>query len=148
VNSPWAKWSQLVRIEVPFDMNIALCSGDAEAMTAKLTPQELTRLVKFLGMLGSDHAGERANAGGFASRMIRERGLTWAEIIGGRAEEIIVVVKPGMRMWLIHAKYRGTCFICERDFKVGAIVAYRRGVGCAHAKCFKKSQSSGRNARG
>jgi ribosomal protein L40E len=35
--------------------------------------------VKFLGMFGSDHAGERANAAALATRMLREAGFTWEE---------------------------------------------------------------------
>ena len=39
------------------------------------------RLVRLLGMLGSAHDGEVANAGRMADRLIRERGLTWPQII-------------------------------------------------------------------
>ena len=49
-------------------------------MTA-LSPAERTRLVALLGMLGSDHAGERANAGSLAAKLIRERGLTWGDLV-------------------------------------------------------------------
>jgi hypothetical protein len=46
-----------------------------------LTPTERERLAKLLGMLGSDHEGERANAATIADRMLRERGLTWRDIL-------------------------------------------------------------------
>ena len=39
------------------------------------------RLVRLLGMLGSAHDGEAANAGRMADRLIREHGLTWSQII-------------------------------------------------------------------
>jgi hypothetical protein len=39
------------------------------------------RLVRLLGMLGSAHDGEVANAGRMADRLIREHGLTWSQII-------------------------------------------------------------------
>ena len=39
------------------------------------------KLVKVLGMLGSHHAGERASAGLQADRLVRERGLTWHQVI-------------------------------------------------------------------
>jgi hypothetical protein len=39
------------------------------------------RLVRLLGMLGSTHDGEVANAGRMADRLIREHGLTWPQII-------------------------------------------------------------------
>jgi hypothetical protein len=43
------------------------------------------RLVKLCGMLGSAHAGERANAAEAADRLVRAAGLTWADIIGVNA---------------------------------------------------------------
>ena len=44
-------------------------------------PLDPDRLVKLLGMLGSDHAGERAAAGLKAYQLLRSRGLTWADVI-------------------------------------------------------------------
>jgi hypothetical protein len=38
-------------------------------------------LARILGMLGSDHAGERAAAGLKADRIVRDLGLTWHEVI-------------------------------------------------------------------
>ena len=42
-------------------------------------PREL--LVKALGMLGSDHDGERANAARFAEKQRTQLGMTWDELI-------------------------------------------------------------------
>lgn len=39
------------------------------------------RLVKLLGLLGSDHDGERANAAAAADRLVRAAGLTWRDLI-------------------------------------------------------------------
>jgi hypothetical protein len=39
------------------------------------------RLAKVLARLGSDHDGERAAAGLLASRMVREAGLTWDQLL-------------------------------------------------------------------
>jgi hypothetical protein len=39
------------------------------------------RLVKLLGMLGSNYDGERANAGRMASDMVRGADLTWPQIL-------------------------------------------------------------------
>ena len=50
-------------------------------MSATLTPHDATRLVKLLGLLGSDQAGERDAAGLAAHRMLRDRGLTWGDVI-------------------------------------------------------------------
>jgi hypothetical protein len=52
-------------------------------MTARtlLDPSAADRLVKLLGMLGSHHDGERANAALMADALIRDRGLTWHDVI-------------------------------------------------------------------
>lgn len=39
------------------------------------------RLAALLGMLGSDHAGERDNAARAAHKLARSSGLTWGEIL-------------------------------------------------------------------
>jgi hypothetical protein len=39
------------------------------------------RLAKLLGMLGSSHVGEVANAGRLADKLVRGAGLTWPDII-------------------------------------------------------------------
>jgi len=46
-----------------------------------MIPEERTRLVRILGLLGSDHDGEVANAGRMADRLIKDRGYTWDEMI-------------------------------------------------------------------
>jgi cupin superfamily acireductone dioxygenase involved in methionine salvage len=48
---------------------------------AVLTAIDAHRLVKLLGMLGSHHDGERAAAALMADRLVRERGLTWRDVI-------------------------------------------------------------------
>ena len=42
------------------------------------------RLAKILGMLGSSHDGERAAAAGLADRLVRDLGLTWADVVAGK----------------------------------------------------------------
>ncbi len=54
--------------------------------SASLSPRDLTRLVGVLGMLGSDHVGERAAAALAASRMVRNAGLTWGELLQPRLD--------------------------------------------------------------
>jgi len=39
------------------------------------------RLIKLLGLLGSDHNGEIASAGRMADALIRDDGATWADVI-------------------------------------------------------------------
>ena len=46
-----------------------------------LSEDDLNRLIKLLNMLASNHIGERANAGAMASKMIRDLGLSWREVL-------------------------------------------------------------------
>ena len=41
------------------------------------------KLAKLLGLLSSEHAGERASAGAIADRLVREAGLTWSAVVAG-----------------------------------------------------------------
>jgi hypothetical protein len=43
--------------------------------------QKLARLVRVLGLLGSDSAGERASAGLAADRLRDELGASWADLL-------------------------------------------------------------------
>jgi hypothetical protein len=45
------------------------------------------RLVNLLGMLGSEHLGERGNAAALADRFVRERGLTWGDVLARQEPE-------------------------------------------------------------
>jgi hypothetical protein len=46
-----------------------------------MTDAERQRLVRILGMLGSDFAGERANAAHFVEAFMARHGLTWAQAL-------------------------------------------------------------------
>lgn len=48
---------------------------------AVLASPDLDRLAKLLGMLGSEHEGERASAALMADKLVRERGLTWPQVL-------------------------------------------------------------------
>src|SRR5262245_37251375 len=50
-------------------------------MNALLDPRASDRLIKILGLLGSDHDGEVAAAGRKAHALIRGLGLSWSDII-------------------------------------------------------------------
>lgn len=50
-------------------------------MSVPLSRAERDRLIRILGLLGSDHGGERDAAGLAASRMLRARGITWSDVI-------------------------------------------------------------------
>jgi hypothetical protein len=68
-----------------------------------LTPATAARLVKLLGMLGSDHPGEVSNAGTAAHRLLQAAGLTWADII------VAPVTKAG---WREPSDWREAVAIC------------------------------------
>ena len=58
-----------------------------------LASADRAKLAKFLGLLGSNHAGERDAAGLAADRLVRSRGLTWAEVL----EQHGATCSPGYR---------------------------------------------------
>lgn len=45
--------------------------------------KQRTRLIQFLGMLGSEHDGERANAAKMADTLLRASGLDWKAVVDG-----------------------------------------------------------------
>lgn len=45
------------------------------------SPFDRARFVKLLGMLGSEHPGEVANAAAMVTKMLKDAGLTWADCI-------------------------------------------------------------------
>jgi hypothetical protein len=50
-------------------------------VTAALAEDDRLKLIKLLGMLGSEHAGERAAAGLKAHGLLAARGVTWAQLL-------------------------------------------------------------------
>jgi hypothetical protein len=52
-----------------------------------LSPAERDFFVKLCGMLGSDQDGERAAAAAKASNFLRQRTLTWSDVVQTRAAE-------------------------------------------------------------
>jgi hypothetical protein len=53
-------------------------------ITRTLTPEIAERLAKLLGLLGSDHAGERAAAALKADELLKREGLRWCDVIRPR----------------------------------------------------------------
>lgn len=49
--------------------------------TPALSAADADKLTKILGMLGSEHPGERAAAAAKADRLVRAAGATWGDII-------------------------------------------------------------------
>ena len=50
-------------------------------MRSALAASDRERLARLLGMLGSDHAGERDNAARAAHRLVQQHGITWFDVI-------------------------------------------------------------------
>lgn len=46
-----------------------------------LAASDRVHLAKLLGMLGSDHLGERDNAARAAHRLVQQRGCTWFDVV-------------------------------------------------------------------
>jgi hypothetical protein len=64
---------------------------------AMLAEDDRLKLIKLLGMLGSEHAGERAAAGLKAHELLTARGVTWRELLTPEAAAPAVAVQP--RTW-------------------------------------------------
>jgi hypothetical protein len=62
-----------------------------------LPPTDWQLLVKLLGMLGSDHAGERDAAGLAVHRFIRKRGLTWQDVL--QPETLLAANRNAVQTW-------------------------------------------------
>lgn len=67
-------------------------------MTA-LNSADRTRLAKLLGMLGSDHPGERDNAARAANDFIKRKGITWHDAI----------VRQPQKREPLHSTWRNAC---------------------------------------
>jgi hypothetical protein len=86
-------------------------------MTA-LAASDRQRLAKLLGLLGSDHAGERDAAGLAAHRLIRDRGLTWGDVIHPNAE--LPANRNAVQPW------RETVAECLRHPRFGSLTPWER----------------------
>ena len=63
------------------------------------------RRAKLLGMLGSDHPGEVANAGTAAHRLLKAAGLTWSDVI-------LIPSESHPKAWREPADWRDAVAIC------------------------------------
>ena len=54
-------------------------------MHAALDPSVSAKLAKVCGLLGSDHDGERAAAAAAATRILRDAGVSWSELLSAGA---------------------------------------------------------------
>jgi hypothetical protein len=98
---------------------------------AQLEPATADRLAKILGMLGSDHDGERAAAAAKADQLIRGLGLTWRDVIAPPIAPNIPRIRPGRAGesdWQRMARFcharQGQLSLRDRDF-VRTILCWR-----------------------
>jgi hypothetical protein len=78
---------------------------------ASLTPAFADKLVKVLGMLGSDHDGEIAAAGRRAHSMLKAIGLTWSDVIARTAPKPEQPQRP-QRRWRRGVSPTDTAALC------------------------------------
>lgn len=60
-----------------------------------LTPNDRERLIKLLGMIGSNADGEALNAARLAHKLLQDRGMTWRQVVGGNG----AVSPPFINPW-------------------------------------------------
>jgi hypothetical protein len=65
-----------------------------------LDPATAAKLVKLLGMLGSNHDGEVAAAGRAVHKLVQTRGLHWLDVITPEPETLVQWREPGQGDWL------------------------------------------------
>ena len=63
-----------------------------------MTSADRAKLARILGMLGSEHAGERASAALQAEAFRKRHAMTWEEMLALPAVEVVVVMKPDPAM--------------------------------------------------
>ena len=63
-----------------------------------MTTADRAKLARILGMLGSEHAGERASAALQAEAFRKRHGMTWEEMLALPPVEVVVVMKPDPAM--------------------------------------------------
>jgi len=78
---------------------------------AALTPAFADKLVKVLGLLGSDHDGEVAAAGRRAHSMLKAEGLTWSDVIKPAAPKSEQPQRP-QRRWRRGVSPTDTAALC------------------------------------
>ena|SRR5438552_2098211 len=73
---------------------------------ADVSDFDIDRFLKLVGMLGSAHEGERANAAALATRMLRDAGMNWHEFL----DKIAVPVPAEFAVSLSRPRFRHTAY--------------------------------------
>jgi hypothetical protein len=84
------------------------------ASTPQLNIDTRLRLARLLGMIGSDHDGEALNAARMADRLVREKGLTWDDVIAPVVCGPAPIPQPGDAIDIIRRDWRGVALWCLR----------------------------------
>ena len=113
----------------------AVMSGRA---IAGLDPANAERLARLLGMLGSAHDGEIANAGRMADKLVRSLGLTWHDLIHCGTPQRRQVATRSTGAWrepqdlgeaiLVARRYARQLTVWENEF-VRGLAGFRRLSG-------------------
>ncbi len=125
-----------------------------------LQPDYRAKLVKLLGMLGSDHDGERANAARLADEHRRKSGLTWHDFVlplpearPRKARKPRKRAKPRSRQSRHHRRQRGAtrrkwlrspdlATEWERTFAAGLLAKWCGPFTVKQEQCLKNFGSS------
>ena len=59
-----------------------------------MTSADRAKLARILGMLGSEHAGERASAALQAEAFRKRHGMTWEDMLASRPVEVVAEPEP------------------------------------------------------
>lgn len=64
-----------------------------------LTPSDLRKLVDVYDRFGSPFDGERSNAAALANRFVRDRGVTWTDVLHAEPPVPVVIQPQTTRYW-------------------------------------------------
>jgi hypothetical protein len=118
-----------------------------------LQPEYRDKLVKLLGMLGSDHDGERAAAARLADQHRRKSGLTWGDLVLPLAEDRPRKARkprkprkakpapPPQPTWQDKAKVIAESILVtawERNFASGLLAKWHGALTPKQAQCLEK----------
>jgi hypothetical protein len=83
-----------------------------------MTPDTRRRLVGVLGLLASDHDGERAAAGLLATRLLKSAALTWDDVIPEHPVVRMTDTPKSKDWWVITFCARNTIYLSpwEQNF--------------------------------
>jgi hypothetical protein len=94
------------------------------------------RLTKFLGMLGSEHDGERANAALKVEQLRRQLGMTWEDLLQqtkSNEQEVRAAYEKGLRTGWGEGQ-RDTANRCAANRKAGYEEGYEDGLQAASSQ--------------